>query len=193
MGIRGQKPKPHGLRVIRGEASPEGRREPPPFRGGSDRCGGLKDDGTACGLTAGWGTDHVGTGRCRHHPPEEVEEEIAPPSDLPPQLVPAWNEIAPRLLRNAVLTELDVGGLVQLLLARCFAVTAGRTLLEEGVVIQGSKGERKHPAWQIYRDAQTAVRQWYCEFGMTPSARTRLPLGTDDELDELEKLLRGKA
>ena len=31
------------------------------------RCGYEKDDGTECGLCAGWGTDHKGRGRCKHH------------------------------------------------------------------------------------------------------------------------------
>lgn len=34
-----------------------------------DTCGATKRDGSgeACGLPAGWGTDHVGEGRCKHH------------------------------------------------------------------------------------------------------------------------------
>jgi hypothetical protein len=31
------------------------------------RCGTRKKNGGTCGLPAGWGTDHVGTGRCRKH------------------------------------------------------------------------------------------------------------------------------
>jgi len=32
------------------------------------RCGYEKEDGEPCGLAAGWGTNHVGEGRCRNHP-----------------------------------------------------------------------------------------------------------------------------
>lgn len=33
-------------------------------------CGAAKRNGTPCTLEAGWGTDHPGEGRCRHHPGE---------------------------------------------------------------------------------------------------------------------------
>jgi hypothetical protein len=34
-----------------------------------EKCGATKRDGSgeSCGLPAGWGTDHVGEGRCKHH------------------------------------------------------------------------------------------------------------------------------
>lgn len=31
------------------------------------KCGGLKRDGSSCAQVAGWGTDHVGEGRCKLH------------------------------------------------------------------------------------------------------------------------------
>lgn len=38
-----------------------GRRDGEPF------CGGLKRNGDPCLREAGWGTDHLGTGKCKHH------------------------------------------------------------------------------------------------------------------------------
>lgn len=38
-----------------------GRRDGQPF------CGGLKRNGDPCLREAGWGTDHPGTGKCKHH------------------------------------------------------------------------------------------------------------------------------
>lgn len=35
---------------------------------GGGLCGYVKDDGDPCELPAGWGTGHVGEGRCDHHP-----------------------------------------------------------------------------------------------------------------------------
>lgn len=196
MGIRGQKPRPHGLKVIRGEADTGAHHEPPAYTGpeASPKCGYTKEGGEPCGLTAGWGTDHKGSGRCRHHDGRDpvLAGELAPPPDLPEELVPAWNAIAPKLAAQRVLTEVDVEAAVQLLFARHFALEAGRTLLAEGTVIAGTKGDRKHPAWQIYRDAQVSLRQWFCEFGMTPSARTRIPSGVDEESSELERLLESR-
>lgn len=34
---------------------------------GDKKCGALKQEGTRCSQAAGWGTDHVGYGPCKHH------------------------------------------------------------------------------------------------------------------------------
>jgi len=33
----------------------------------NDTCGATNRDGEPCELPAGWGTDHAGEGRCKHH------------------------------------------------------------------------------------------------------------------------------
>ena len=40
------------------------------------RCGFEKEDGETCGLTAGWGTDHKGSGRCKHHETTDLEAAV---------------------------------------------------------------------------------------------------------------------
>jgi P27 family predicted phage terminase small subunit len=50
-------------------------------------------------------------------------------------------------------------------------------------------GKVKNPAAQLFRDADSAVRAWCAEFGMTPSARGRMALPGSEDEDELERLL----
>lgn len=38
-----------------------------PSPSGDKRCGGRKKDGNTCTLVAGYGTNHVGYGKCKHH------------------------------------------------------------------------------------------------------------------------------
>jgi len=52
---------------------------------------------------------------------------------------------------------------------------------KDGEVV--TTGIKKHPAFQILRDSATSFRQFAGDFGMTPSARTRLQL--PDEAEQL--------
>lgn len=60
---------------------------PPTIPPDSEHCNGLKDDGTYCTLSPGWGTNHIGTGRCKLHGgmsgrPSDIER------NAPPELRP---------------------------------------------------------------------------------------------------------
>ncbi|MBA2550040.1 MAG: P27 family phage terminase small subunit [Nocardioidaceae bacterium] len=41
----------------------------------------------------------------------------------------------------------------------------------------------RSPAWAMWRDASTQVRQWSNELGLSPSARSRMPLPDDSPAD----------
>lgn len=45
----------------------KGRRRRAKRRDGQPHCGGQKRNGDPCLREAGWGTDHPGTGKCKHH------------------------------------------------------------------------------------------------------------------------------
>jgi len=45
----------------------------------SEQCGATTKQGTACRLPAGWGTDHLGEGPCRHHADQTESHEISHP------------------------------------------------------------------------------------------------------------------
>lgn len=95
-----------------------------------------------------------------------------------------WRELVPKLEKLGVVTEVDGPALVMLCLHYAFAVQAGRQLRQEGITIQDRDVRRKHPALQILRDHSAAWRQYAEQFGLTPSARSRLSIPEPEEADE---------
>ncbi len=62
--------RPPVARDIRRKREPATSQQPGYYEGGpagDKKCGALKGDGSRCTLAAGWGTDHVGYGPCKHH------------------------------------------------------------------------------------------------------------------------------
>ncbi|MFQ6172560.1 phage terminase small subunit P27 family [Oryzobacter sp. R7] len=62
------------------------------------------------------------------------------------------------------------------------AAAAAAALREHGVLVDGrsnsDEGKRpvRSPAWAMWRDASTQVRQWSNELGLSPSARYRMKI-----------------
>jgi P27 family predicted phage terminase small subunit len=61
---------------------------------------------------------------------------------------------------------------------------AAVVLQRDGLIQDGTKGERKAPAWQIYRDAFMAFMKSAGEFGLTPAARSNLKVDDGGLVDE---------
>lgn len=63
-----------------------------------------------------------------------------------------------------------------------FAVQAAKELREIGsLTVEGREGPKKHPLLQALRDNSQMFKSYATEFGMTPSARTRLQLPEEAE------------
>lgn len=93
----------------------------------------------------------------------------------------AWREIVPELDRLGLLTKLDRMSLVALCESWAQMREAAASIKAEGVIIQGAKGMRKHPAWQIYREALQHYRNLAQSFGLTPADRARLSVPEKDD------------
>ena len=96
-----------------------------------------------------------------------------------------WRRVAPELERLGLLTVLDRAGLTAY--CQCWADfrAYSEIIAKEGSVIEGHRGgQRKHPLLPALRQAMDAVRVWAQEFGMTPSSRGRMSVGTVDEEEE---------
>lgn len=58
---------------------------------------------------------------------------------------------------------------------------ASRMLARSGLLIEGSTGSYvRNPLAQVQRDAAQGIRQFAAEFGLSPSARTRIETNTKD-------------
>lgn len=157
----------------------------------SDQCGYPCADDTPCRRPAGWGTEHE-DGPCRDHQ-QEPEPKVArlpePPPGFPDAFEEMWWELGHRLQRYGLLTELSEPAFVSMLLSYTVATKAGRALTKSGLAVKGAKGVKKNPIFQIWRDANTAWRQWATEFGLTPSSQERVQLEETEEMNELEDSL----
>lgn len=117
------------------------------------------------------------------------------PSDHP-EVLAVWDYTAAQLARMRVVTMADRDALA----AYCEAVVqhrvASEMLARDGLVVQGSHGGMvSHPAQKIQREAASLIRAFGTEFGLTPSARTRIKVGDQTPRESktagAERLLSG--
>ena len=70
---------------------------------------------------------------------------------------------------------------------------AAEIVQTQGLVLKDKFGQlHKHPALQILRDNSALFKAYAAEFGMTPSARSRIEVPIPHELDQLEMELFGE-
>ena len=117
------------------------------------------------------------------------------PSSLTPLAKAFWEAYAPEVARLGMLTVLDRPSFE--MLAEAYGVVQGakdalRKNKSSNMTLTTTdrahgREQRKHPAWQIYRDSVTQYLALAREFGFTPSSRVGLPaVGDDgDEDDDL--------
>lgn len=101
-----------------------------------------------------------------------------------------WKRLAPRLHAVGLLTDVD--GLALAMLCEAFAqyVEAKGLVEREGMMAVSDKGNTyQHPAVGLMNSARNELLKWTREFGMTPSARSRINVETSGEEPSLADLL----
>ena len=115
----------------------------------------------------------------------------AVPEWLPEQGRELWKLVSPELHRLGILTQADIPAFVVLCLCYGEAMKAAQAVRDQGHTTMGDKGAlKKHPEVTILNEMLAQFRQWCVEFGMTPAARQRLKLLPEEEIDDMEQLLR---
>lgn len=108
---------------------------------------------------------------------------IGKPSWLSDLASTEWDRVAPQLKKMRILTDVDVMPLAAYCEAVARFIEASAILKVQGPVVLGYRDYPvKNPAGQMARDALADLKSLAQEFGMTPSARSRisLPEGADD-------------
>ena len=101
-----------------------------------------------------------------------------------------WRRLAPRLHAVGLLTEVDSQALGLLCEAFAQYVAAKAVVDREGMLLMSEKGNAyQHPATGLMTQARGELMKWAREFGMTPSARTRIVVDTGSEEPSLADLL----
>lgn len=117
---------------------------------------------------------------------------LKPPAGLTEIAAKFWKAYAPEVSRLGMLTQLDrptFEMLAEAYAAVHMAKQALRGRAKNIVVTMTDRAhgreQRKHPAWQIYRDAVTQYLSLAREFGFSPSSRVNLPaVGDDGDADD---------
>lgn len=103
-----------------------------------------------------------------------------------------WRKIAPRLFACGLLTEVDGLGLAMLCESFAQYVEAKRLVEEAGMVATSDNGNvYQHPAVGVMKSARGELLKWLREFGMTPSARSRISLEAATGEESLADILFG--
>jgi P27 family predicted phage terminase small subunit len=131
-----------------------------------------------------------GVRRDRINTSEPTPTKKAPPcpSWLSAEAKKVWRRVSKQLSEMGLLYACDGDSLA----AYCEAVVRHQRACEivntTGILVEGRRdGMVKNPAVQVARDAEATIKAFAQEFGLTPSARTRLKTNeeTSSTLDDL--------
>lgn len=175
--MRGRKPVPTGLRALRGNPSkrPYNAEEPHPDVSEADLPASLVRDAQAvCGTSCG---------RCAQCRAAMTAAEA----------IKEWNRHAPQLVALGVLTEWDLSAFEACCRSWGRYITALDKVSQQGEVVVTKTGHpMQNPYLSIANKALAQCQLMWAEFGMMPSARTRIGATPRkrDAVNPLDKYLR---
>ena len=125
--------------------------------------------------------------------PQPDHDIPAAPPHLSEKAKGTWTYVAPILDGMGVLTIAD-GIALEMLCEAYSDYLQARDELEafgsnfyKTVNSQGGEMHRAHPAVAVMQDADRRIRAWLSEFGITPSARSRVKIDPPAEPDPADK------
>jgi P27 family predicted phage terminase small subunit len=110
------------------------------------------------------------------------------PSWLPEPGKAEWRRVLPLLMARSILSRADLSTLASYCAAFGTVQQCQEIINAEGLVVEGKLSPRGHPASQIQHRAQSQMRQYAAELGLTPVSRSRTTMvdrreGEDDFSD----------
>jgi len=115
---------------------------------------------------------------------EPQPDRLAPaiPRGIAPLARKFWKAHGPKLEAMGLLTEVDGAAFTMLTIHYQIAWEAAQIINKEGLVAKDENGvDRKHPMLQVLRDNSAMLLRYSREFGLTPSARSRISVPDPDE------------
>lgn len=127
--------------------------------------------------------------------PKPQADKVKCPNWLSPDAKKEWRRLASSMVSMGVLTNADVQSFAAY--CQCYAIWKEAMLkaMATGLTVETSSGYiMKNPELSIAQSALTQMKQFAGEFGLTPSARSRINAGSanakDIEEDPMESVLR---
>jgi P27 family predicted phage terminase small subunit len=96
--------------------------------------------------------------------------------------------VLPELRTTKVFTDVDMGAFEMMCTHYAIARLAAERVTKEGLMQHNAFGWAKHPLLQVWRDNSKAFQSYAAEFGMTPSARTRIHIEEGEQLSLADML-----
>jgi P27 family predicted phage terminase small subunit len=122
-----------------------------------------------------------GTYRKDRHGDPNTEPEFELLTEMPPPPIVLdgigrfeWHRVGPELIAKQLLADVDLAAFTLYCMNISRVIAAERMIADEGLTTWSQSGAKAHPAVMIARQAGAEVRKFAQEFGMTPSARTRV-------------------
>jgi len=131
-------------------------------------------------------------GNREHRPINKNEPKPSPIAPDPPDFLEGlaldtWNDVAPKLERLGILTELDGFALAAMCLEWSEYIKL-RTSGEESIQVFANGTRNLSPEISAAHKCLKEARAFFGEFGLTPSSRSRLSIMPDND-DEMEGLI----
>lgn len=92
-----------------------------------------------------------------------------------------WDRTGPKLVEMKLLAETDLPAFEAYCMNIDLMIQARFAIRDKGMLINGARGWVRNPAIAAFGQASTAVRGFVGEFGLSPSARSRIKLPTEDD------------
>ena len=99
-----------------------------------------------------------------------------------------WKDLAPRMIKLGVLTDVDLPAFEMMCIHYALARQALDEVHDNGLTIEEEGKTKKNPAMQAFRENSQAYKALLVEFGLTPSSRSRIestPLDNEPTLAEI--------
>jgi P27 family predicted phage terminase small subunit len=103
-----------------------------------------------------------------------------PPHWLKGEALAEWGRIVPELDAIGLLSVVDRAALTAYVTGWATFAEASEDIENRGTMVEGRDGNLvKNPSVAMQRDAMNLIKQWCAEFGLTPSARSRMQLPSE--------------
>jgi len=123
-------------------------------------------------------------------PKVEYPEGIpAPPEDLPENAGSEWVRVAKILHGAKLLAKIDLSAFEMYCRIYDRWIQAERMVVKVGLIIKTPNGYPiQNPLLTVINASLTQMRNFLCEFGMTPSARSRIHIPEEKEKGQEEEI-----
>jgi len=118
----------------------------------------------------------------RREPAPARATDLAPPPELVGVAADEWRRLAPKLQALGLLTEIDDRALIAYCVTWARWLEAETELRDHGLVLKGKRGAPfLSPYVKIAAQSAQQLKAWIEQFGMTPSARSRVKTDPADQ------------